>query len=126
MATYKLIATVYPDAASNTSLSSAFAVPGEYTHFMIEMPNLRAITATCGMQVQGCDSLDGTYYTVGYSNNPATATSGFRAWDAGTTTPGSMVICEALQFVPGYAKIKFTATLTANAYCARVFGRKFD
>jgi hypothetical protein len=125
MATYKLIANAMPVAASDTSLTSAFAVPGEFTHFMIQFPSAMAATTTCGIQVLGSDSASGTFYTVGYSNNPATATSGFRAWDCGTDSPGNIIICEALQFVPGFAKLKFTNTLTANTGI-NIWGRKFD
>jgi len=126
MATYKLIATAYPNAASDTSLTSAFKVDPEYTHFAIEnKANITDAATSQGIQVLVSDSATGTFYTVAYSNNPATATSGTRAWDAAEDSAGYMIICEALQFCPGYAKLRYLATLTANTGI-RIWGRKFD
>ena len=130
MADFKKIITAYPDAASNTSLTSAFTVPGEFSHFAINVPAMSvwAATIACGnVRVLGSPTLTGTYVPVGYSNNPATTTSGFAVWESGMTAciSGGIVICEALQFVP-YAKLQFTGTMTAATSPFIVFGRKFD
>ena len=130
MADFKTIITAYPDAASNTSLTSAFKVPGEFSHYAIKIPPMStwAATVACGnVRVLGSDTLAGTYYPVGYSNNPATSTSGFAMWETGMTAciSGGVVICEGLQFVP-FAKLQFTGTMTAAASPFIVFGRKFD
>ena len=130
MADFKIIATAAPDAASNTSLTSAFKVPGEFSHFAIKVATMTtwAATIACGnVSILGSDTLAGTYYPVGYSNNPATTTSGFAVWESGMTAciNGGIVICEGLQFVP-FAKLKFSATMTASVGQFVVFGRKFD
>ena len=127
MPAFKLIATAAPSAASNTSLTSAFAVPADFTHYAIQMPASFAITASCGLKVLGSDSATGTFYEIGYSNNPATSTSGFAAWSSAGScaVSGAIVICEALQFAPGYAKIQFQQTATANTNL-QIYGRKFD
>lgn len=129
MPTFKLIATATPNAASNTSLTSAFAVEPDFTHYAIMIPSAAAwcATTTCGIKVMASDSQTGTFYSVGYSNNPATSTSGFALWESAgsASVGGGIVICEALQFAPGWAKLQFTQTATANA-SFKIFGRKFD
>ena len=126
MATFKVVATAKPDAASNTSLTSAFQVPGEFSHFAVLLPANFAITATCGVRILGSDSLTGTYRDVIYSNNPATATSGLAPWQSpgSAAVSGAFVICEALQFVP-FAKLQFQQTCTANTGFV-IYGKKFD
>lgn len=127
MATVKWIADVLPAAASNTSLSSAFQVPGEFSHYMIAMPTTASwcVTATGGVAVQVSDSSTGTYRNVAYSSNPSTSTTGSANWITGNDAGGKMVICEALMFAPGWAKLQFTATATAQVTFS-VYGRKFD
>lgn len=129
MATFKLMAIATPDAASNTSLTSAFPVPGEVSHFMIQIPpgTSWCATTTCGINVLGGESSTGSFYDVAYSNNPATSTSGHAVWStAGSAAvSGAAIICEALQFVPGFAKLRFLQTVTA-ATGFKIYARKFD
>ena len=129
MATFKLLATASMDAASNTSLTSAFIVPGEMSHYALAIPTVASwcVTATCNVKVQVASSTADTFFTVGYSANPATSTTGITAedWATGISPDNQMVICEALMFSPGFAKLQFvsTATLTTDIL---VYGRKFD
>lgn len=129
MATFKLMAVAVPNAASNTSRTSAFAVPGEVSHFMIQVPAATTwcVTTTCAIHVMGSQSQTGTFTEVAYSNNPATTTSGHAIWStAGSATvSGAMIICEALQFVPGWAQLRFVSTVTA-ATNFNIYARKFD
>ena len=127
MATFKYITTAFPDAASNTSLTSAFTVPGEFSHFAVEVPAGMLITATGNIRIYGANSATGTFREVVYSNNPSTATSGNSpAGEIGLSSvrSGAFVITEGLQFVP-FAKFFFTNTCTANTGL-KVYGRKFD
>jgi len=129
MADFKIVANPSLNAASDTSLTSAFTVPGEFSHYAIKVPPLSgwcATVACCNVRIMGSDSPTGTFYDVGYSNNPATTTSGFALWEMASSSAisGGIVICEALQFTP-YAKLKFTSTATANT-AFMIFGRKFD
>lgn len=129
MATFKLMANATPDGASNVSRTSAFAVPGEVSHFMIMVPSstIWCATTTCAITVMGSDSATGTFYDVAYSNNPATTTSGHAVWStAGSAAvSGALIICEALQFVPGFAKLRFAQTVSA-ATTFKIYARKFD
>lgn len=125
MATVKLIATVSPAAASDTSLSSAFAVPGEFSHYFVACPSAFGNTSTAGFAVQVSDTQTGTYYNVAYSSNPSTSTTGSTNWNSGGEAGGKAIICEALAFSPGWAKLQFTRTCTANT-SFYVYGRKFD
>jgi hypothetical protein len=125
MPDYKLIANAYPDAASDTSLTSAFRVPGDFSHYCLFFPTSMCAAANCSLQLLGGSSETGTFYTMGYSNNPATSTSGFRAWDCGADSPGKGILCEMMQFVPGYAKLRFLSTCTANT-AIEVWGRLFS
>ena len=129
MADFKIIKRVYPNAASDTSLSSAFTVPPEFSHFALVVPPTTAwcVTATCHIQIQGSADSGTTYYDVAYSQNPATATSSCPLWEVVNShvASGAIVICEALQFVP-MARLRFTNTATASTTPFVVFGRKFD
>lgn len=127
MATVKFIADVLPNAASNTSLSSAFQVPGDFSHYMLAMPVAASlfITATGGVAIQVSDTSTGTFRNVAYSNNPSTTTTGTKNWESGNDAGGKLIICEALMFSPGWAKLQYTNTATA-AVTTTVFGRKFD
>jgi hypothetical protein len=124
----KLIAEVCPNAASNTSISSSFQVPAEFTHFFIEIPqtNSWCVGASSGVRVQGASTQNGTYRTIAYSHNPSTAVIGAQAeWISGSAATGFNVICEALQFSPPWARLQFVNTATAVA-TFNVYGRKFD
>ena len=87
---------------------------GEFNRFAVALPQVTSVftTEAVNCRLHGSPDQGTTYFTVGYSNNPATATSGFRAWEAAVLAWGSMVICEAGLFTP-YARLSFTATATA-------------
>jgi len=130
MATFKKIATATPDAASDTSLTSAFYVPGEFSQYAMRVPALFAITGTCNIQVLGAQTSTGeTFYPVMYSHSPATSTSNYTAaiWKthASAACSGAWVISEAFAFVPGWAKLQFVTTSTMNTSFA-IYGRKED
>lgn len=127
MSVYKFIASANVNAASNTSLTSAIAIPGEFSHFAVEVPAAMAITATAQIRVLGAQTLTGTYREIVYSNNPATSTSGnARAGEisASSVLSGAFVINEAIMFAP-FIRFQFSATATANT-ALQVYGRKFD
>lgn len=128
MRQFKLLATAYPNAASNTSLSSAVPIPGEFDEYAILIPPLFAVTATCGVNILVAESSSDTFYPVVYSNSPATATCSLvnQTWQspASAACTGAMVLCEALRFSPGYAKFNYLNTATANTGAAiKVYGR---
>lgn len=126
MATFKLIGTITPDAASNTSLTSAFSMPGEFSHFAIEIPASMCASGVGNIRVMSANTPTGTYRHVVYSNNPATATSGNQyAGEMSSTSiaSGAFVINEGLQFAT-YLKLQFTSTATANTGI-NLYGRKF-
>lgn len=129
MSYYGKITTVTPNAASNTSLTSVFEVPKEFSHFAFSVPTVSGwcVTSTCNIRVEVSDAEDGTFYEVGYSANPATATTGVAAesWGSGNAPGGKMIICEALMFSPGYARLKFVNTATATADFV-IYGRQFQ
>lgn len=116
------------DAASNTSQTSALPIPGEFTHFALQIPSgVWGATATNNIRIKGAASAAGTYYQVGYSNNPSTATSGFPICEIANSAVvnGAYVISEAFMFVPGYAKLQFANTATISTDFV-LYGRKFD
>lgn len=117
------------DAASNTSLTSQFLIPGEFAQFAVRVIPTSAwcITATCNVRLLATDSQSGTtFYPVGYSNNPSTSTSGFPLWEIpqSATLSGGVVIAEGLGFAK-WGKFQFTKTATA-ATAFIVYGRKYD
>lgn len=127
MSDFKFIASANVDAASNTSLTSAIAIPGGFSHFSVEVPAAMAITATAQIRVLGSRTATGTFSEIVYSNNPATSTSGnARAGEisASSVLSGAFVINEALMFAP-FVKFQFSSTATANT-AINVYGRKFD
>lgn len=129
MAAYVKIGTFTMDAASATSLTSALQIPGEFSHFALQVPSgatTWCATTTVNIRVLAAVSSTGSYYQVGYSNNPATATSGFNLWEVGFSAArnGGMVICEGMQFAK-YAKLQFSNTATASTDFV-LMGRKFD
>lgn len=128
MRQYKLIATAYPNAASNTSLTSVVPIPGEFDEYAILVPAAFANTATCSVRVLGAESESGTFYDISYSNPPSTATCSLvnQTWQspASAAVSGAFVLCEALRFVPGYAKFQYQNTATAHTGAAiKVFAR---
>ena len=127
MATVKQIAVANADAASNTSLTSAFAVDGDFSHYFVAIPTtvVWSVTGTGGIGILGSPTETGTFRQVAFSSNPATATTGSADWISGNDAGNKMIICEALQFVPGWAKIQFTNTATAATEFV-IYGRKFD
>src|SRR5580765_5818647 len=76
MSDFKFIASANVDTASATSLTSAIAIPGNFSHFAIEVPALMLNTATGNIRVLGGRSLTGTFQPIVYSNNPSTTTTG--------------------------------------------------
>ena len=118
MSDRRVIAYATMDAASNTSQTSAFEVPKDYSHFAIVIPaaNTWCQSTVCGLAVLTADSLAGPFRKIGYSNNPATVTSDQVFWDSpkSAAVSGSVIICEALMFAQKYAKIQFTNTATAT------------
>jgi len=92
---------------------------GEFNRFAIGLPQVTSVFTTEAVDItmQGSPDDGTTYFTVGYSNNPATSTSGFKAWGAGQLSWGSMVICEAALFAP-MVRVKFgsAATASGNVY----------
>ena len=112
MANFVKIGTFTMDAASGTSLTSALRIPGEFSHFCLQVPSGATswcTTTTVNIRALGADSAAGTFYQVGYSNNPATATSGFALFE----------------ITGDYAKLQFSNTATA-ATNFTLYGRKFD
>lgn len=89
---------------------------GEFTRFAVALPQVTSVFATeaVNCRMQGTVHSGTAYFTIGYSNNPATTTSGFRAWEAGYLAWGSMVICEAALFAPS-VRLSFTALATQAA-----------
>lgn len=127
MANFVKIGTFTMNAASNTSLTSVLTIPGEFTHFALKVPSgTWAATATNNIRCLGSDTATGTYYQVGYSNNPATSTSGFALWEVANSAVvnGGWVIGEAFMFTP-FAKLQFANTATASTNFT-LYGRKFD
>ena len=127
MADFKFILAATPDAASNTSQTSVFTIPGDFSHFVVEVPALMLVTATGNIRVLSAQSPTGTFRAVVYSNNPATATSGNQfAGEMSTSSiaSGAMIINEAIQFVK-FGRFQFSNTCTANT-AINVYGRKFD
>lgn len=127
MADFKLIGVMYPNAASDTSLTSAFAIPGEYSHFAVEIPALMCVTATGNIRWLGAASSTGTFREIVFSNNPATSTTGnafVGEASYSSVASGAFLVCEAFMFAP-YIKGKFTSTCTANTGI-KVYARKFD
>lgn len=127
MSDFKFIASANVDTASNTSLTSGLAIPGNFSHFAIEVPAAMLVTSTGNIRVLGARSLTGTYTQIVYSNNPATSTTG-NAF-AGEVSysgvaSGTWMINEALMFAP-FVKFQFTNTATANT-AINIYGRKFD
>jgi len=91
---------------------------GEFNRFMVALPAGSSYFATevVNCRMQGSPDNGTTWHTIGYSNNPATATTAFTPWEAPQDAWGSACICEAALFAP-YVRLTFTATATAAATC---------
>ena len=91
----------------------------DFTIFGIVVPTntVWCGTTTCNVRLNMALTPSGTagqtFYEIGYSNNPSTATSGFKAWEAGADTSAKLVICEAAQFAR-YVKVSLTQTATVS------------
>jgi hypothetical protein len=98
---------------------------GEFNRFAVALPQVTSVftTEVVDTTMQGTPDDGTTYFTIGYSNNPATATSGFRAWEAGQDAFGSMVICEAALFSPK-VRLKFSSAATAAGDCYIFAGKE--
>ena len=102
-----------PVAAGATSSASGVHIGNDRpTLWSIEVPSYSVwcITATCNVKLLGSVD-DSTYRTISYSNNPATTTSGTRAWEVPADGSNTFTLCEAAQFVP-YVKVQVTNTAT--------------
>jgi hypothetical protein len=126
MAVFKQIATAYPNAASDTSLTSVFTYSTEYQKYAILVPPVIANTATCGINVLGYDSVTNAYYDICYGNNPYSITCNtiMSIWQspASAASVGMFVMCDALENTVGQAKLRFLRTMTANT-SIRIFAR---
>ena len=103
--------------ATGASVSSRFDLgKGEFTRFAVALPQVTSVFATeaVNCRMNGTVHSGTTYFAIGYSNNPATATSGFKPWEAAQNSWGSMVICEAALFAPS-VQLSFTALATQAA-----------
>lgn len=108
---YAMTATIDSGASHTAGISLG---KGEFNRFAIQFPSTNPLTAADDITAQ--QSTDGgtTWSTIGYSNSPATATSGFNQWDCGQDSWGKTVICEAALFATDF-RIKFaTAATTAS------------
>lgn len=106
------IYTLAVGANALSSTSGLYIGNDRPTLWSMEVPSYTAfaITATCNVKLLGSVD-DITYRVIGYSNNPSTATSGFRAWEVPADGSNAFVLCEAAQFVP-YVKALLTNTAT--------------
>ena len=110
LVTYNLGVAIGASATSSVNRGE-----GEFNRFAVYFSSgLTAcmITETVDITFQG--SIDGgtTWHTIGYSNNPSTATSGFKAVGAPRDCWGSAVICEAGLFATDF-RVKFSSAATA-------------
>lgn len=89
---------------------------GEFNRFAVGLPAGSSFFATevVNCRIQGSPDEGATWFTIGYSQNPGTATSGFIPWEAPQDAWGSMVMCEGALFAP-YVRFSFTAAATAAA-----------
>jgi hypothetical protein len=112
--------------ATGASVSEGLNIGnGEFTRFALALPQVTSVFATeaVNTRMQGSPNLGTSWFTIGYSNNPATATSGFKPWEAAVNAWGSMVICEAALFSP-YVRLSFTGGVTTQATNAFLFAGK--
>lgn len=104
-------------AAIDSGASHTAAVnlgQGEFNRFAIQFPSTNPLTASGDITSQQSTDDGTTWSTIGYSNNPATATSGFEQWDCGADSWGNTVMCEAALFATDF-RVKFaTAATTAS------------
>lgn len=112
----RLVVYTAPIATGASHTNSVNLGQGEFNRFCVYLPSGPTdtfITEAVDINFQG--SVDGgtTWHTIGYSNNPATATSGFRAVEAGRNSFGSAVICEAALFATDF-RVKFSTACTVG------------
>lgn len=105
-------ATLATDTSKTSALNIQYDRP---VLWALEVPTMSVWckTATCNIRLEGAATETGTYRTIGYSNNPATATSGFKAWEVAGDSNSAWIICEAAQFLP-FVKVSVTNTSTAS------------
>ena len=120
LVTYKLGVATGASYTSSVNLGE-----GEFNRFCVYFSSGLTsvmITETVDITFQG--SVDGgtTWHTIGYSNNPSTATSGFRAVEAPQDCWGSAVICEAALFATDF-RVKFSSAATAGTTHYLVAGK---
>ena len=112
------VVTVYTaNIATGASYTADIAIgEGEFNRFALGLPQVTSVftTEVVDTTMQGSPDSGTTYFTVGYSNNPGTATTGFTAWGSPQDAWGSMVICEAALFAP-MVRVKFSVAATASA-----------
>lgn len=109
-------ATIESGASATTKVDFG---EGEFNRYAVALPQVTSVFTTEAVDItfQGTPDSGESYYTVGYSNNPGTSTSGFKAWGAGQDAWGSMVICEAALFTPqGRLKFSSAATTAGEVY----------
>lgn len=114
MARLYVMTAVISSGASHTAAVNLGQ--GEFQRFAIQFPSTNPLAAADITAQQSTNS--GTAWsTIGYSNSPATATSGFEQWDCGQDSWGNTVICEAALFATDF-RLKFgsAATTTSEVY----------
>lgn len=129
MAMFGKIGVFTMDVASGASTTSAMQIPGEFSHFMLQVPSGATTwcsTTSVNIRLLAGDTATGNFYQVGYSNSPFTATSGFNLSEIPQTAAinGGAVIAEGFMFSK-FAKLSFSNVATA-ATNFTLFGRKFD
>lgn len=114
----RLVVFTAPIAAAGSHTTSVNLGEGEFNRFAVYFPQtgVTNIFTTEAIDVTFQGSVDGgtNWNTIGYSNNPSTATSGFRAVEAPRDSWGSAVICEAALFATDF-RIKFSSATTQTA-----------
>ena len=110
--------------AAGASHTTGFNIgDGEYTRFGIGFPSTNPLTASADITAQQRFADTSTWFTVGYSNNPATATSGFKAWSAGRDSWGNVVYCEAGELANDL-RIKFGTAATSASEVYVILGKE--
>ena len=108
---YVMTAAIDSGASHTTSINLG---QGEFNRFAVEFPSTNPLTAAQDITAQ--QSTDGgtTWSTIGFANDPSTATSGFTEWGAGRDSWGNTVECRAALYATDF-RLKFnTAATTAS------------
>lgn len=95
---------------------------GEFNRFALIFPSTNPLAAAADINAQLSDDGGTTWYTIGYSNNPSTATSGFKAWDCGQASWGKAVMCEAAIFARDF-RLTFGSAATTAATIKVILGK---